>query len=285
MIITRKGGQKKLKIDNHLPQIIIPANKIDMFVQWWNSDIRFEKTIPHSFESGYLKIERLNNPFSPDDEKLKALIKSTAKNFHMTYRQVESELKAFLDKPQSAILYFSFVADNKLHMELYDATSKDILANSDCEFGESEPEEEYHDGYIPEVFKGEDYFQTLQNQMNYQNMLLLITSLWYIATTTHTTKYIYEEKHPVVIGRHKDVVKVSSTKTIDTPIYDMRKIRTVKVETLQARKKGWTYSHSFQVHGHYRHYKNGKVIFVNSFIKGKDKEFKAQEIRLEPKAL
>lgn len=227
-----------------------------MFINWWNTDIRFEKTIPHSFESGYFKIDRISNPFMPDSEKFRALIKNTAKQYNMTYRQVELELKNFLDTPQSTITYFSFIKDNVLRLELYDLNSGDMISNSELEFGNSEAEEEYHDGYLPENMTGSDYFQTLQNQVNYQNLLLLITCLWYIATTTNTTKYVYEQKHPVITGRHKNVVKVSATKTINTPIYDMRKIRTVKVETLQARKKGWTYSHSFQVHGHYRHYKS-----------------------------
>ena len=110
----------------------------------------------------------------------------------------------------------------------------------------------------------------------------LVTAMWYIATTK-STKYIYENKTPVITGRKKNIVQVSNTKTINTPIYDLNKIRVVKVEHLQTRKKGWTYSHSFQVHGHYRHYRNGKVVFIQSYIKGKDKEFKAQQIILDPK--
>jgi len=117
---------------------------------------------------------------------------------------------------------------------------------------------------------------------SYYNLALLITCMWYIATTKNTTKYVYEQKHPVVVGRSKGVVKVSDTKVISTPIYDMDKIKVIKVDGLVARKKGWTYSHSFQVHGHFRHYKSGKTIFVQSFIKGKGKDFKSQVITLEP---
>ena len=62
----------------------------------------------------------------------------------------------------------------------------------------------------------------------------------------------------------------------------MSKIRTVHVDKLVSRKKGWTYSHAFEVHGHYRHYQSGKVIFIEPFIKGKNKEFKAQKIIIEP---
>ena len=62
----------------------------------------------------------------------------------------------------------------------------------------------------------------------------------------------------------------------------MNKIRVVKVENLASRKRGWTYSHSFEVHGHYRHYRNGKTIFIKPFIKGKDLDFKSQKIIIDP---
>lgn len=116
-------------------------------------------------------------------------------------------------------------------------------------------------------------------------LCLLITCLWYMATTAPSTKYIYEEKHPVIEHRHKRTVHVSSTKFITTPVYDFSKIRTTTVERLVTRKKGWTYSHSFQVHGHYRHYKDGKVIFIESYIKGKGKPFKAQTTILSPEKI
>lgn len=39
-----------VNINKRLPRIKLPANKIKMFADWWNSDIRFEDTVPHSFE-------------------------------------------------------------------------------------------------------------------------------------------------------------------------------------------------------------------------------------------
>ena len=48
--------RKVLKIDKHLPQILIPPKTRAMFINWWNSDIRFEKSIPHPFEKGYIKL-------------------------------------------------------------------------------------------------------------------------------------------------------------------------------------------------------------------------------------
>lgn len=128
-------------------------------------------------------------------------------------------------------------------------------------------------------------FNSLMGEIGYEMICLLVTSLWYMATTSPSTKYIYEEKTPMIEHRHKHKIRVSDTKFIITPVYDFSKIRTTVVERLMTRKKGWTYSHSFQVHGHYRHYKDGKTIFIESYIKGKGKPFKAQTTILAPEKI
>ncbi|MBR2493773.1 MAG: hypothetical protein IKB64_10025 [Paludibacteraceae bacterium] len=123
------------------------------------------------------------------------------------------------------------------------------------------------------------------NVVNIFSIYLIMTALWYIATAK-STRYIYEQetilKGPKPKHENKRVVQVKPDKVIKTPIYDMGKIKIVKTEGLIARKKGWTYSHAFQVHGHYRHYKSGKVVFINSYVKGKDKELQQQTITLSP---
>ena len=191
-------------------------------------------------------------------------------------------------------MYFEFVADNAMKVEMYDSTLQ-MVSRMEFAVGDSEPE--------PEITSDDILFEYGVKQLNFSLgtelvtseekksyfddsmhclLCIIVTAFWYI-TTTKSTKYIYENKTPVITGRKKNIVKVSDTKTINTPIYDMGKVKVVKVEHLQKRKAGWTYSHSFQVHGHYRHYKSGKVIFVKEFTKGKDKDFKAQQIILDPK--
>ena len=83
----------------------------------------------------------------------------------------------------------------------------------------------------------------------------------------------------------KEVIEILTkrNKTISTPFYDMRKIRVVTLDGLIKRRKGWTYSHSFEVRGHYRHYEDGKTIFIKPFIKGKNKTTISQTITLNPK--
>lgn len=266
-----------LKIDKKLPQIVLSYKKLNMFYDWWNTDVRYETTVPKSFDEGYLIIDR-DGYEEFNINKFSATIKSIAKGAKLTFREVENAMKEFFDKGLTLTIYFKFLEDNRLFLRTYcaDGTIFSQTVASIGEGGESYPIGSYNTEFEPENF------DEIMNNINYENLALLITCLWYIATTKHTTKYIYEHKTPVITGRHRDVVKVSDTKYITTPIYDMNKVRVVKVESLIARKKGWTYSHAFQVHGHYRHYKSGKVIFVESFIKGKDKEFKAQTVVLDP---
>ena len=47
---------KELKIDKRLSKIIIPESKVQMFIDWWNSDIRFEKSIPQVLRNYILSI-------------------------------------------------------------------------------------------------------------------------------------------------------------------------------------------------------------------------------------
>ena len=293
--MIERQKRKELKIDKYLPQILLPPKARKMFMEWWNRDIRFEQTIPHSFESGYFI---LNYDYEDRVEELlkehTADVKEIAKHYHTTYREAETLFRNMTHCFSKLTLYFKFIQENAMYIEMYDATEQ-LIANMEFAVGKSEPEPELTNDDIlfqygikqirPQVEKidlmkdsTKDYFLDSVQAILY----LIVTSMWYMATTSKSTKYIYEKKSPVIVGRKKNVIKVSDTKTINTPIYDMNKIRVVSIDRLQTRKKGWTYSHSFQVHGHYRHYRNGKTIFIQPYIKGKDKEFKSQQIILNP---
>ena len=272
-----KQEQKTLKINKRLPQIHIEQKQIELFIKWWNEDIRFQKTIPHSFEEGYIVIDYDN---VTDITKYNEFIKLTAKMFKTTYRNIENQLIDFLNNMNHLTIYFSFVKDNSLHLCVFGKDSK-IISDINFDFGENSDVEE---PITIESLRDTNITNSDDILYNYNrlNIVTLITSLWYIDTTKNTTNYVYEQKRPVITNRKKHIVKVSDTKVLSTPIYDITKIKTKKVDGLIKHRKGWTYSHAFQVHGHYRHYRNGKIIFVNSYIKGKNKEFKSQIIELKP---
>ena len=274
--------KKKLKIDKHLPKIVLPNNKLKMFADWWNEDIRFEKTIPHAFTEGYLYIELVMIQMS---DACKKLISLSAKKYHTTYRNIEAQFINFLKILNNVIMYFKFTQENMIIAEIY-GSDEYIISRIECVIGENTTDDKiylYEDNIdIFETFKTCRTLDDISNIFSKQLIYYLATCMWYMATTSSNKKYIYEEKSPMIIGRKKGIVQISDTKYIRTPIYDLKKIKTIKVERLINRKKGWTYSHSFQVHGHYRHYKDGKTIFIESYIKGKDKPFKPQTTVLNP---
>ena len=274
--LTVEDKDKILRIDNKLPQIILPQSKIGMFIDWYNNDLRLLGTLPEAYNEGYLIIE--NDIIQIDISKQSEYIKSLAKQLNGTYRRVENRLKYFIEDLEKVTMYFKYV-DNNIQIWLY---GKDNTIVSKMSFQVQEGENSLvADRYIDEFTNWDD----LLNEFNFYCVILLTSSLCYIATTTKTTKYYYEENRPryTYSANEKSIKSVSKHKTINTPIYDFNKIKKVKVESLIKKRKGWTYSHSFQLHGHYRHYSNGKTVFINSYIKGKNKELQSQIITLNPK--
>ena len=273
-----KMKQKELRINKKLPEIILPENKNEMLIEWYNKDLRFQDQIPKVFERGYLTLE--NNFFGLEKDNIfKNNFSALAKAYNTTYRTIENAFNDFTKLTKNTIIYFEF-KDNFLIIEIY-LNKKNItqLTIDLNEIDKSKPNPQLEEK-VREMFLENKNFQEIYT---YCCFILLSTSLWYIATTTKTTKYYREGYQPKYFYEKKEIINVKRNKYITTPIYDMKKIKRVKVEGLIKRRKGWTYSHSFQVHGHYRHYKSGKVIFIEPFIKGKGKEELSQKIILSPK--
>lgn len=129
--IPKVNPVKQLKIDKRLPQILIPANKIQLFIDWWNSDIRFEKSIPHSFDEGYMIIdtgEYDRHHYSS------AEIKALAIEYHTTYRYIENIINDFFKNVESFTLYFKFTSDNSMFVETYGKDGK-IISNMEFAVG------------------------------------------------------------------------------------------------------------------------------------------------------
>lgn len=266
-----------LKIDPSLPQLILPENKVGMFIEWYNKDIRFQNTIPHAFNEGYLK---LHNTINVDISKYNVYFKELARQLKTTYREIENRFKNLLTQLESPTVYFKFI-DRTIYISVYGADNE-LMSKISCEISENGENKEFD---LETLWKGATW-DDIQNNFNYYYLVIFNTCMWYIATTTKTTKYYYEETRPKYEpSKDKKIRHVSRTKTITTPIYDFTKIKKVKIESLITRRKGWTYSHSFEVHGHYRHYKNGKTIFISPYIKGKGKELQAQVITLDPEQI
>lgn len=192
--------------------------------------------------------------------------------------------KEFIKKKYNTTIYFRFINTNKLHIEIYD-NENELFSIINIEYGDKNGIIKVEDT-IEDVPKNLQIIQqNIINIINKFNLSILITVLWYIATSSTRTKYIYEipKVKNTDINLNKHIINVKDTKILTGTIYDLRKVKNVNTNVLNKRKEGWSYSHSFEVHGHYRHYKSGKVIFINPFIKGKNKPLKNQSIILQPK--
>lgn len=84
-----------MNINRKLPQIIIPRDKLIMFMDWWDNDIRFEHSVPKAFNEGYLLFKLPETDFTSDMSR--EAIKLLAKYGKYTYREVENRLKQLND--------------------------------------------------------------------------------------------------------------------------------------------------------------------------------------------
>lgn len=275
----------ELRINPLLPNIIISKDKINLFVDWYNKDIRFQKELPHTFEKGYIRIKSML--FSTDISNYNVFIKALAKQYNKTYRQIENMLKLYVDGINDVIVYFEFKGD-MFYNYIYRKDGK-ILSKAEAQIGDNkQPSPEItltslSNNDINKLNNEQEFVDDVQNKFNYFCLAICSTCLWYLATTTKTIKYKYKEKSKEEYNPNKRVVYVKENKNVTTPIYNLDNIKIKTVDRLINKREGYTYSHSFQVHGHYRHYKDGKVVFINSYIKGKDKPFKHQNIIINPK--
>lgn len=236
---------RTLKIRNKLPQIIVPMNKIDMFLDWYNSDLRFQDEVPHSFDEGYLVLENDFIQVDWNSQGMKDSIKSTASNMETTYRNIENFLKTRIDQLSNLIVYFKFF-DKVLELYMYGRNELLTTMRIDCGVTDSSKPNPSLARHLDENLLSSS--DELPKVMIYYCFIMLSTSLWYLATTTKTTKYFYTvDRIPSEI-KEKHKVNTKRERIISTPIYDMNKIKRVPVEKLVKRREGWTYSHSFIVH-------------------------------------
>ena len=269
---------KNLKIKNKLPQVIIDKNKLPLFVEWYNKDLRFLTNIPNSFKEGYIHID-FSNILNIDIKNCSDYIKGKAKELNTTYRIIENKFIELYEGIKKITLYFKFITDNKVKAYIYNKYNN-LQSTLEFEVGEGISIDKEIDPIISNIYN----WDIIQDKFNYYCIVIFTASMWYLATTTSTVKYYYEKNNypEQEILDNKKVIKVKKHKYINTPIYDVSKIKNITVDRLVNRRKGWTYSHAFQVHGHYRHYKDGKTIFIEPYIKGKNKKIKQQIITISP---
>lgn len=103
---------------------------------------------------------------------------------------------------------------------------------------------------------------------------------------TNTLNYIQSPKAEVVISERKESMNTNKNKKVKTSknrkTYIHKKIyKVLNVPEDYVKRSYIRTAESWGVRGHWRHYKNGKKVWINSYIKGrKDKQEKSKEYRI-----
>lgn len=290
----------RFEINQYLPIIGIPENKTISFLEWFKTDIyesgKFIHQMPQVFDEGYIFIERIPTKF--DQQVLSDYIKKLARLEGKTFREVENLLlptyKMFLE---NVLLHFKFGGKYKLQVEYVSTIDNGLLGRFALD-DELWGQPLYIDNKYPisgnkhHLLINNNIYCDMQNGYQFQKAIqeyyveLLASALWYISL--YKNKYKYEtpmskEDIYVKFYNKKPNIHHNTTQRITTSFYDLSKTPMSKVSTLAKKRDGFEYSHQFDVRGHYRHYKSGKVIFIKSFTKANDKPRLQKHILLEPK--
>ena len=293
--------KEKLFINKRLPYIKLPKEKIELFTKWYNVDLRDLEELPKVFEEGYLEIDtsdyisvKMPTIFDIKSEEKFNQLKELYNKVAITYSKM--------------IIHFEIKTDNIINTTGYYGDGN--YAFRRIEFNIKEDDiikkirqsvsgiSDREDKYLPEIndrlvldllsSNTMEDMKAVQDEFNRKLgdscLGLLISVVWYLATNK-SEKYIVN--HTQIIESDSNVNKKHNTKSRDryirTPIYELVDKQQPTIDKLIKRRNGWTISHSFQVRGHYRHYKNGKIVFIKSYKKGKELDnFENKTIILSP---
>lgn len=286
---------ERLKINEKLPKIYL--DNVDTFINWYNTDLKHEDDMPHAFEEGYFTLSYNILDKEKYRDEYRSLIKKLMNKDGIEFIQSKYLVNLVVEKFENITLYFKFKKED-LYLKLFDknniflteCTSKlgptSKITERLIKVGEDgktcEIRNPTEDIGLDKIWDVDSYLELFGMAIRYVTCIFGAT-MWYLATTKNLKQYIYDNSKPLPTSLDKVIKEPKTNKVISTPIYNISNIRRIKVDTLIKHRKGWTYSHSFQVHGHYRHYKNGKVVFIKSYIKCKDRDYQQQNIIVKPK--
>lgn len=279
--------REKLLINKRLPYIKLPKDKIDLFIKWYNLDLRDLEELPEVFEEGYLEINtsayinvKMPTIFDIKSEEKYNELKKLHNKVSATYSKM---IIHFTIKPNNIINIVGYYGDGEYAFNIEFNLKEDETVKKIKQYIASTSDRDYK--HLPEIqdklfldlyqFSTMDEMKTAQNEFNRKLgdscLGLVISVIWYLATNT-SEKYLVSNTK--VVESHQNINTNKHHKhhnrTITAPIYYLVDKKPITVDKLIKKRNGWTISHSFQVRGHYRHYKNGKTIFIKSYEKGKE---------------
>jgi len=184
--------------------------------------------------------------------------------------------------------YFSVISSNMLHIRIWEQSPELQRFSVDCDI-KVFPNQTGHalfelknvnsNSAVTKFLREEDGDSGLYNYETMAMLFLLLNCFFF-----HFKDVAFKVKEIQCQGPSRKVQYPHSTVETRTirlvNQYKLRKNWQVKVE----RKKTEIQCQAWGVRGHFRHYKNGKVVFVRPYVKGKQREeYKGKIYQLLPK--
>lgn len=128
VVKLRVPNEKKelLKINDRLSKIIIPKEKVNLFLDWYEQDLYKENTVPKVFDEGYLSVDL------SDFIRVRTLSIFEVKN-EKTLKTQRELVNSLIETYGKAIVYYRVINEKNMSLSIYSEKNKELLCNRDVE--------------------------------------------------------------------------------------------------------------------------------------------------------
>lgn len=285
-------------LNGDIPKFFIPSEKISLLFDWFKDNQDNITDIFPIYNDYCLVIEakdilKINKP---------TLLNLNAFNTPQDLQDAIKLVNYIEDSFSYMQLHIKHKNDKTL-FELYDVRGKLIGVN---EINENKTSDNfYYNKDILDVIHRTDYsvfnklmieisligyFDINENVKNLINSLFYICNMLFISSNYYINQYTKNNNISITQVREKLQIECKTSpsqdikkyKVLTKPFYDIGKLNISNTKR-SSNIEHSSPNHAFRVQGHWRHYRNGKTVFIESYIKCKDKGNLINDVILKPR--
>lgn len=274
---------KPLILRRKLPQVYITQDKVDILLDWLNSneELRLQK-IPRVLQEGYIVYYNHELDVERNPEGVQA-IKYEARTSGCTYNQAKARFNNLLQRTNPLWFYFIWKGD-VCEISVYDTERKLHLISIQA-----------HDEEGKDVFDMPTKLDTtnllthaFDDERNRWPSYLAMRAAMIVTSVFHYMNIQKKNTPTMYKGKNYDIKKriqytEPSIKMVETPVFDLTKKKITKDRLVSQHREFVRRTEAWNVRGHARHYKSGKVIWVDSYIKGNRDNYDGEIYSISPK--
>lgn len=275
---------KPLILRRKLPQIYVTQDKVQVLLDWLNSDDNLRKQkIPRVFEEGYIVYynHELDVDMNPEG---RDAIRYEARTTGCTFNQAKRRFEDLYKRTNPLWFYFKW-EDDLCKIHVYEAERKLHLISIQAHDEEgvdvyNMPEKLDTSGILSHAFDDESNMWPRYLAMR---AAMIVTSVFHYMNIQKSNKpYMHKSKTQYNVTK-KIQIEEPDIKLLETPIFDLTKKRITKERLTRQHSEFIRRTEAWNVRGHARHYKSGKVIWVDSYIKGNKEKYDGEIYSISPK--